>query len=56
MGEPFRRGRWVNMTSLEGNSEEGRTGRRAVTGWGVLLYQMPQTFECDPGPSFLIIY
>jgi hypothetical protein len=44
MEEPFIRDRWVNMTSLEGSSGEGGTGRRVVTGWGVLLYQIPQTF------------
>jgi hypothetical protein len=44
IGEPFSRGRWVNMASLEGSNAWGRTGRRVVTGWGVLLYQVPQTF------------
>jgi hypothetical protein len=44
MEEPFRRDRWVNMTSLETSSGEGGAGRRVVMGRGVLLYQMPQTF------------
>ena len=59
-------------SGLDGNNSRRTTGAEAASGHDgndshrmpitdvtaprVFLYEMPQTFECDLRPSFLIIY